>query len=207
MLFFFVLFGGIFWVVKICSDISKTKAFDRNIKIVEQAYEAGVAKWESQVVDLNLEHELSRKLKEEPEFYAATIQEMKDCFGDMFTDRIIDGYRATDYSTTALRYLLAKQGKLRLCDAGSYGIGILGAKKDSTIDMRRWEKEVNFIKWIHAEINKHGKNSILMFRDTRRIPYMEVREDKMERFSGGQFYWGAAAYSSYQRLLSPYSNK
>ena len=49
--FFIALFGGIFWGVKICSDISKTKAYDRNVKIVKQAYENGVAKWEAAVVD------------------------------------------------------------------------------------------------------------------------------------------------------------
>ena len=41
--FFTTLFGGIFWGAKIGSDISKTKAFDKNTKIVKQAYETGVA--------------------------------------------------------------------------------------------------------------------------------------------------------------------
>lgn len=201
MLFFFVLFGGIFWVVKICSDISKTKAFDRNIKIVEQAYENGVAKWEAAVVDSSLENNISCKLQTDASFLNATIKEMEDVLGCKY----ITLYPKS--KENAERYLLAKQGKLKSFDASSYGIDIIGALQDNPNDMERWDEERAFVRWIHEEIKKHGENSTLMFRDTGRIPYTEVREEKMERFSGGQFYWDVAAYSSYQRVLSPYSNK
>ena len=102
---------------------------------------------------------------------------------------------------------LAKQGKLKSFDASSYGIDIIGALQDYPNDVERWDEERAFVRWIHAEIKKHGVNPKLMFRDAGRIPYKEVGEDEMERFSGGQFYWDVAAYSSYQRVLSPYLNK
>ena len=201
MLFFFVLFGGIFWVVKICSDISKTKAFDRNIKIVEQAYENGVAKWEATVVDSALENNISCKLRTDASFLNATLKEMEEVLGCKY----ITLYPKS--KENAERYLLAKQGKLKSFDASSCGIGIIGALPDNPNDMELWDEERAFVRWIHAEIKKHGAISKLMFRDVGRLPYKEVGENEMERFSGGQFYWGAAAYSTYQRLLSPFSNK
>jgi hypothetical protein len=201
--FFIALFGGSFWGAKLHSEKKQLKAYDKKYADSMAAYKSGLAKWESRVVDLNLENELSRRLQEEPEFYAATIQEMKDCFGDMFIDRIINGYRATDYSTTALRYLLAKRGKLRLGDAGSYGIGILGAQKDSTIDMRRWEKEVNFIKWIDLELQKNGVGTELKFRDGSTVPGVEKDLCEMQQYAGGALFWGNAAYSTYTQEIQP----
>ena len=201
--FFTALFGGSFWGAKLHSEKKQLKAYDKKYADSMAAYKSGIAKWESQVVDLNLENELSRKLKEEPEFYAATIQEMKDCFGDMYTDRIINGYRFKDYSTTALRYLLAKQGKLKLCDAGSYGIGILGAQRDSTADMSRWEKEVNFIKWIDLELQKNGVNAELKFRDGSTVPGVEKELCEMQQYAGGALYWSNAAYSTYSQKTKP----
>ena len=199
--FFTTLFGGIFWGAKIGSDISKTKAFDKNTKIVKQAYETGVAKWEATVVDSSLENNISCKLQTDASFLNATIKEMKEVLGCKY----ITLYPKS--KENAERYLLAKQGKLRSSDASSYGISIIGALQDNPNDMERWDEERAFVAWIHAEIKKHGASSKLMFRDTKRIPYKEVGENEMERLSGGQFYWGAAAYSTYQRLLSPYSNK
>lgn len=96
---------------------------------------------------------------------------------------------------------------MKSSDASSYGIDITGALQGNPNDMERWDEERAFVRWIHAEIKKHGENSKLMFRDAGRYPHKEVGENEMERFSGGQFYWDAAAYSSYQRVLSPYSNK
>lgn len=199
--FFTTLFGGIFWVAKICSDISKTKAFDRNVKIVKQAYENGVAKWEAAVVDSSLENNISCKLQTDASFLNATIKEMEEVLGCKY----ITLYPKS--KENAERYLLAKQGKLKSFDASSYGIDIIGALQDNPNDMERWDEERAFVRWIHAEIKKHGVNPKLMFRDAGRLPYKEVGENEMERFSGGQFYWDVAAYSSYQRVLSPYSNK
>ena len=202
--FFIALFGGSFWGTKLHSEKKKIRAYDKKYADSMVAYKSGLAKWESQVVDLNLENELSRRLQEEPEFYAATTQEMKECFGDMFIDRIINGYRSTDYSTTALRYLLAKRGKLKLCDADSSGIGILGAQKNnSTVDMRRWEKEVNFIKWIDLELQKNGVATELKFRDGSTVPGVEKDLCKMQQYAGGALYWGNAAYSAYTQEIQP----
>lgn len=198
--FFIALFGGIFWGVKICSDISKTKAYDRNVKIVKQAYENGVAKWEAAVVDSYLENNISYKLQD-ASFLYATIKEMEEVLGCNYITLFPKSKK------NAERYLLAKQGKLKSSDASSYGIDIIGALQGNPNDMERWDEERAFVRWIHAEIKKHGENSKLMFRDAGRYPHKEVGENEMERFSGGQFYWDAAAYSSYQRVLSPYSNK
>ena len=195
--FFIALFGGAFWGVKFHAEKKQLKAYDKKYADSITAYKSGVAKWEDQVVDLNLENELSRRLREEPEFYEATIQEMKNYFGDMFIDRIVSGFRPTDYSTTTLRYLLAKRGKLKLCDADSHGIGILGAQKDSTADMRRWEKEVNFVKWIDSELHKNGIEAELMFRDGGTVPEIEKRLCDMLQYDGGSLYWSNAAYSTY----------
>lgn len=199
--FFIALFGIIFWGIKIGSDISKSKAFDRNAKIVKQAYETGVVKWEATVVDSSLENSISRKLKSDTSYLNDIIKEMKEAFGCKY----ITLYPKC--RENAARYLLAKQGKLKSSDASSYGISIVGAQQDSSNDMERWDEERKFIRWIHSEIKKHGVNPKLMFRDTRKIPYKEIGENEMERFSGGQFYWDVAAYSSYQRVLTPYSNK
>lgn len=197
--FFVVLFGGIFWLAKIYSDISKTRAFDRNVKIVEQAYEDGVAKWEAAVVDSTLENNISYKLTD-VRFFNDTIKEMENVLGCKYITLYPNSRE------NAEKYLLAKQGKLKSYDA-SYGINIKMALQGNPRDMERWDEERAFVAWIHAEIKKHGASSKLMFRDTRRYPYNEVGSDEMERFSGGQFYWGASAYSTYQKLLSPYSNK
>lgn len=198
--FFTTLFGAIFWGTKIGSDVSKLKAFERNTKIVQQAYEAGSAQWEAKVVDSSLENSISCRLKTDISYLNATIKEMKD---ELKCKHITLYPKSKE---NAERYLLAKQGKLKSFDA-SCGISIIGAPLDNPHDMERWDEERAFVEWIHAEIKKHGANSTLMFRDTGRIPYEEVRASEMERFTGGQFYWGAAAYSTYQKLLSPYSNK
>ncbi len=195
--FFIALFGGTFWGAKLRAEKKQLRAYDKKYADSKTAYKSGVARWEAQVVDPNLENELSRRLREEPEFYEATTQEMRDYFGDMFIDRIINGFRPTDYSTTALRYLLAKRGKLRLCDADSYGIGILGAQRDSTADMRRWEKEVNFVKWIDLELHKNGIKTELKFRDGGTAPGIEKRLCDMSQYDGGSLYWSNAAYSTY----------
>ena len=199
--FFIALFGAIFWGAKIGSDVSKLKAFERNTKIVQQAYEAGSAHWEAKVVDLQLENSISCRLKTDIFYLHATLKEMEN----ELKCKYITLYPKS--KENAERYLLAKQGKLKSFDASSFGIKIIGASQDNPNDMERWDEERAFVEWIHEEIKKHGANSVLMFRDVGRIPYEEVVENEMERFSGGQFYWDAAAYSSYQRVLSPYSNK
>lgn len=79
--FFTTLFGGIFWGAKIASDKAKTRAFDRNVKIVKQAYETGVAKWEAAVVDSSLENNISCKLQTDASFLNATIKEMEEVLG------------------------------------------------------------------------------------------------------------------------------
>lgn len=193
---FIVFFGCLYFGAKFFLDRRQTKAYDRKYESSRAAYRLGKAKWESQVVDSDLEDELSRKLKEEPLFYLSTIQEMKDYFGDMYIDRI-KGYSPGSYSATALRYLLAKQGKLKLCDADDFGIGIVGAQKDSSIDMRRWEKEMNFIKWMDSELKKNGVKTELRFREGGIYPTAEKKLSEVKQYEGGDLYWINAAYSTY----------
>ena len=190
--FFIALFGGLYWGTKIHADKRLQKSYDKEHARINAEYEAGRAKWEAQVVDSDLRNELSRRLKEEPGFYEATIQEMKECFGDMFTDRIIKDYDS-HYSPTALRYLLAKHGKLESEDAG-YGVRICHAQKDSSADMLRWEREIVFMKWVNKELRKNGVKTRFRFDDGS---HQEKRISEMQQYEGGRLYWKDADYSAY----------
>lgn len=192
---FVVLFGVIFWLVKILSDKSKGDAFDRHVKFVNQAYKRGYETWINTVVDNELENKMSMRLKEDHEFYISTTQEMKEYFGDLYTGDISG-------EPTILRYVLAKHGKLKLVDADGFGIRIIGAQKDSSASMQKWEKEVAFVKWLHSEVDERsGTKTKLMFRERALYHDKEMSISEMEQYSGGHIYWDVAAYSTYQRLF------
>lgn len=198
--FFIALLGGTSWGAKILSDKNAVKSADKRIAKTEAAYGVGSDSWKQCVVDSELENRITRRLSDNPEYRIEITKQMQEEFGEMYLPMI--GYPS--YSSTATRYLLAKQGKLKADDASSYGLTVVGANQGSSFETQRWEKEVYFIKWMHNELVKHhGDNaSELMFRSRHLDGVHEVPLNNMPKYGGGEIYWAASSYSTYRDRIS-----
>lgn len=198
--FFIALFGGTSWGAKILSDKNAVKSADKRIAKTEAAYSAGSDTWKHHVVDLELENQITRRLSDDTGYLNRCKRKMQEELGEMYLPMI--GYPS--YSSTTVRYLLAKQGKLKSDDASSYGLTVVGANQGSSFETQRWEKEVYFIKWMHNELVKHhGDNaSELMFRSRHLDGVHEVPLNNMPKYGGGEIYWAASSYSTYRDRIS-----
>jgi len=192
---FIVIFGGAYWLWKWYSEKEKSDSQDRQRELDWSLYKIHNKVWEDKVVDEALEDELGYKLVNDRGFESSVIEEMRAEFGDMYTAYV--GYM--DDHSTHLRYLLAKQGKVKRSDREGIDIAHAGLKE---AERTRWRREVNFVKWMRDELSKHGANSELLV-----IPYVHQNDPipvaQLPKYSWGGFRWAEADYKTLEKRWQP----
>lgn len=193
------LFGGGYYAVKHVCQKADDEVQNTIQKGASISYTVSSAIWNAAVIDNKLHSELLDKYVKDSEFHKEVDNEMREYFGNLYTPTLAK-------SPTAIRYLLAKQGKLTHYDALS--ISLFGADTLSEKDMERWDKEVAFVDWMYNQILKNNKvvKPYLLFRDgrdgfTTNVPLVLARDVK--KYSGGEFRWNMNDYSFCKQTYIP----
>lgn len=176
--FFVALFGGLFWGGKYAKEKSNNKKVDQSRELNKNIDDDKERKWLSRVTDKKLEAEIE-ELVYNISNYDAIWAEVSQAYNDMpweteeficLCQEAIDAAYGKGAFTKkqceniiknnrlkAIRILLARRGKLRVCDAGRYGIPKSTWSGIPLFTEQKWsEQETKFMLWITKQLGKHG---------------------------------------------------
>ena len=200
---FIALFGGLYYAIRTGSEKSAHKQISRatNEEIKQKSLKFD--NWISTMVDEELEYNLNKKLKDNPEELFAEIVSDINSLGlypqvNSYNEFCGEVYRAEfkgkwEYSIP-LRMLMAKRGKLLRHDAWfsfpSPGVWDYAEKQ-------KWIRHHKFMIWLDRELQSHGVEPMQFAAggafSNARYTGIGQRLDDVTSPIGGSYFWSPSS--------------
>lgn len=195
---FLALFGGAYYASKIGNEkIAHKRASDKHDIIINNA-KIDFDNWISNVVDEELEYNLGKELKTNPE---VCFQKIIDDVNELGLYPHINSYNELRSAINTsefgaqweykipMRMLMAKSGKILKNDAW---FSITSPRLFDYAEKQRWIRHHKFMTWIDKELQSHGIEPMLFWCNHNISPLLGEKSQPVSDIKNptyGIYYW------------------